>query len=216
MVRTATVPQILARLYELTSVREHFLGRGDRQAAENLEKLREVARHLFRNEQALTLRAFVGALKRNLQSGAEESEALLAPGEEAERPNYVRLLTVHGAKGLEFPLVIIPEVQAALINPDLDPVFLLGDHGLDLNLSGVGLTTESPRFRTTLQASRTARLGEEMRVFYVAVTRAQHAVTFVGTKGGSTNAPGDDYYSWKDELRRAWAEVQALGAEVIT
>jgi ATP-dependent exoDNAse (exonuclease V) beta subunit len=65
--------------------------------------------------------------------------------------------------------------------------------------------------KATLQASRAARLEEEMRVFYVAVTRAQHAVTFVGTKGGSTNAPGDDYYSWKDELRRAWANVRALG-----
>src|SRR5262249_9192905 len=146
------------RLYELTSVREHFLRRGERQAAENLEKLREVARHLFRNEQALTLRHFVGALKRNLLSGAEESEALLAPGEEAERPRYVRLLTVHGAKGLEFPLVIIPEVQTALINPELDPIFLLGDDGLDLNLSRVGLATESPRFSTTLQNSRSARL----------------------------------------------------------
>src|SRR5262249_10376159 len=97
--RTATVPQFLARLYELPSVREHFLRRGDRQAAENLEKLREVARHLFRNEHALTLRAFVSALKRNLPSGAEESEALLAPGEEAERPPSVRRLTIHGARG---------------------------------------------------------------------------------------------------------------------
>src|SRR5262249_11413586 len=96
-----------------------------------------------------------------------------------------------------------------------DPVFLLGDDGLDLNLNGVGLMTESPRFGVTLQASRAARLEEEMRVFYVAVTRAQHAVTFVGTKGGSTNAPGDDYYSWKDELRRAWTQVRALGAELI-
>src|SRR5262249_54197751 len=43
MVRSATVPQILARLYELFDVRRVYLGQGDRQAAENLEKLREVA-----------------------------------------------------------------------------------------------------------------------------------------------------------------------------
>jgi DNA helicase-2/ATP-dependent DNA helicase PcrA len=209
------VPQILARLYELTSVRERFLQRGERQAAENLEKLRELARHLFRNEQALTLRHFADSLKRSLQSGAEESEALLAPGEEAERPRHVRLMTVHSAKGLEFPLVVIPEVQAALVRADLDPMFLLSDDGLDLDLAGVGLATASPRFQAVLHARRGARMEEEMRVFYVAVTRAQHAVVFVGTKGGSTNAPGDDYYSWKDELRRAWPALKPLGARVV-
>lgn len=214
MVRVATVPQILARLYALTSVREHYARLGDRQAAENLEKLRELARHLFRNEQALTLRQFVGALKRCFQSGAEESEALMAPGQATERPHFVRLMTIHAAKGLEFPLVIIPEVQAPLIHPERDPVFLLSNDGLDLNLSEVGLSTMSPRFRTVLQASRGARLEEEMRVFYVAVTRAQHAVTFVGTRGGPPNGPGDDFYSWKDEIRRAWAQLQALGAVV--
>jgi superfamily I DNA/RNA helicase len=36
-------------------------------------------------------------------------------------PTSVRLLTVHRAKGLEFPFVIIPEVQRPLASDDLAP-----------------------------------------------------------------------------------------------
>src|SRR5439155_6128463 len=81
LVRSATVPQILGRLYDLSQIRDHFRATGDHQAAENLEKLRELARRLFRSEQALTLRQYVGALKRCLQAGVEESEALLGAGQ---------------------------------------------------------------------------------------------------------------------------------------
>jgi DNA helicase-2/ATP-dependent DNA helicase PcrA len=215
LVRSATVPQILGRLYDLSQIRDHFRAIGDHQAAENLEKLRELARRLFRSEQALTLRQYVGALKLCLQAGVEESEALLGAGQPAERPAYISLLTVHAAKGLEFPLVLIPEVQSPLTHPELDPEFLLTDAGLDLNLSRAGLSTASPNFAAFLASSRDARLEEEMRVFYVAVTRAQHAVVFVGSGGKQHNSPGDDFYSWKDEIRRAWPDLQSLGAQFL-
>jgi DNA helicase-2/ATP-dependent DNA helicase PcrA len=211
LVRTATVPQILGRLYELFGAREAYLARGDRQAAENLEKLRELARSLFRAEQALTLRQYVGLLRRNILAGAPEPDAPTGDEPAGERVPYVRLMTVHAAKGLEFPLVIIPEVQAPLIRPELDPDFLLTADGLDVDLSEAGLQTRSANFAAILAQSRPGRLKEEMRVFYVAVTRAQHAVAFVG--GGKPRRPLEPTardYSWADELRRAWAALGNL------
>src|SRR5207302_313370 len=77
LVRTATVPQILGRAYEVFGVREAYLARGGRQAAENLEKLRELSRTLFRTEQALTLRQYVTSLRRSILAGVPESEAQL-------------------------------------------------------------------------------------------------------------------------------------------
>jgi ATP-dependent exoDNAse (exonuclease V) beta subunit len=161
------------------------------------------------------VRQFVGALKRCLQGGVEESEALLGGAEIPTRPPYIRLMTVHAAKGLEFPIVIIPEVQAPLNNPDLLPEYLLTDTGLDLNLARAGLATASPHFAAFLANSQQARLEEEMRILYVAVTRAQHAVVFVGSGSRQTNGPNSDFYSWKDELRRAWLDLAPLGARAI-
>jgi DNA helicase-2/ATP-dependent DNA helicase PcrA len=211
-VRSETVPPLLARLYEAFEIRQHYRTQGDLQALENLEKLREIARRLFQEEQALTLRQFVDYLQLAILSGREESEAPVEVGESVTRPPYVRIMTIHRAKGLEFPLVIIPGAQSPLMRRELDPRYLIDDQwGLDVNLSDFGLDTRSPRFRQELARSRQVRLEEEMRIFYVAVTRAQHAVTIIGG-GAGINRPGDDFYAWKDEVLAARTELLPLGA----
>jgi ATP-dependent exoDNAse (exonuclease V) beta subunit len=213
LVRTATVPQLLGRLSELFGVRGAYLARGDRRAAENPEKLRELARGLVRTEQALTLRQYVGVRRGNILAGVPEPDAGLDGA--GTTPPHVRLLTVHAAKGLEFPLVIVPEVQAPLVRPDLDPAFLLTPDGLDVDLwEEAGLETRSANFAAVLAASRPAQLEEEMRVFYVAITRAQHAVAFVvgGPPRNPPLSPEAEGYAWADEIRRAWPALRRLGA----
>ena len=206
-VRRDTVPQILSRLYDSFRIREHYRDGGDSQAVENLEKLREMARHLFKNEQALTLRQFVDRLRIDILNARDESDAIVELDEGIQRPSYIRIMTIHSAKGLEFPLVIIPDVHSPLLHPDNDPDFLvIPGWGLDIALpTGTSLDTRSPRFQSELNGIRQRRLREEMRLFYVAVTRAQHAVTLIGTKAqrNQLNDPGDDFYSWQDEVLRA-------------
>ena len=53
-----------------------------------------------------------------------------------------------------------------------------------------------------------------MRILYVAVTRVQHAVAFVGTEftAPRSNGPGDAHYSWKDEVMRTWSSLEPPGA----
>ena len=60
-VRIDAVPQILAELYRSFGITEYYTARRDIQAVENLERLRELARSMFQNEQALTLRQFDAA-----------------------------------------------------------------------------------------------------------------------------------------------------------
>jgi ATP-dependent exoDNAse (exonuclease V) beta subunit len=69
---------------------------------------------------------------------------------------------------------------------------------------------------TALPAQRRATLEEEMRLLYVAVTRAENAVLFVGSgpRGAPPNPPESDYYAWRDEIRRAWRSLSSLGAQV--
>jgi len=164
----------------------------------------------------LTLRQFVGWLQIALVTGRQEGGAEANSAAGTERPPYVRLMTVHQAKGLEFPLVVIPEVQFRLNAPDRDPKFLvMPGWGLDLDLTEQGIDTRSSRFGQELARTQRSRVSEEMRVFYVAATRAQHGVVLIGAvRGARPNGPESEWYAWQDdEVVRAWPRVAGLGAQ---
>lgn len=212
-VARATVPELLADLYDAFDIFGYYHASGDGQAVENLEKLREVARGLFRNEQALTLRQFVATLRRKLLNQEEEDEA---PSDIAAstRPPHVRLLTAHRSKGLEFPIVIVPEIQGAVRGSSLPEFLVVPGWGLEARLPlANGQPSESPRFGQELAIADQERVEEEFRIFYVALTRAQVALVLVGRKAPRANAPNSDFYSWQDEVLSAWPALTALGAK---
>ncbi|WP_241832325.1 ATP-dependent helicase [Pseudofrankia sp. EUN1h] len=91
------------------------------------------------------------------------------------RPDAVRLLTAHRAKGLEWDIVVVRGVQDGAW-PDLRAQHsLLGTEQLDTPERGGLRPPETPR----------DRWAEERRLFYVAVTRARRrlVVTAVDTAG---------------------------------
>ena len=99
--RTDTAPQLLGRLYETFGVRERYAG--DAAALAGLERLRERARDLFDKEQALTLRIFTDWLGDAVLRGYDVLDPAQGREDEQHRPPYVRVMTIHRAKGLEFP-----------------------------------------------------------------------------------------------------------------
>jgi exodeoxyribonuclease V beta subunit len=116
------------------------------------------------------------ALLRHLAEQIRDSENGSDPGDRQIRlesdADLVQVVTVHKAKGLEYPLVFLP--FAAQVRPitkkDL-PLQWHDDDGrprLDLEVSPEGLA----------RADR-ERLGEDLRKLYVALTRARHA-TWLG------------------------------------
>jgi len=82
------------------------------QALSNLRKLVEDAR-CFEAAGGLSFRAFVD----ELEAAATEGESDEAPAIE-EDADGVRLMTVHKAKGLEFPVVILADLACPLVHPD--------------------------------------------------------------------------------------------------
>lgn len=216
--RTDTVPQLLARLYTAFDVRGYYRATGQPRAAQNLEKLREVARTMFRREQALTLRQFVRSLELSILTGAEEAEGDpdTPPEESGNEPPYVRVMTVHRSKGLQFPVVVLPEVQAPLGGEDRTPGFVVDGAGLDLDLTAGDTRLRSPRYPAAVARVRQAQLAEEMRILYVAVTRARESVVLVGSgEQRPPNGPDDPFYSWRDELLAAWRRLRDAGAEFV-
>ena len=78
----------------------------------------------------------------------------------------VRVVTIHSSKGLEYPLVLLPFI--CTFRPvEGDKPFVVHDN--DQRRTVFHADTE------TLQRANSERIGEELRLLYVALTRARHA-----------------------------------------
>ncbi|MFZ5482097.1 MAG: UvrD-helicase domain-containing protein [Myxococcota bacterium] len=144
-----------------------------------------------------TLDAFAARLLRRVEDDARDAEAAL-PVTDAR----VAILTVHASKGLEYPVVIVPDLGAPLAR-GAGPGLLrarLGDGwalACDVpdRFADVA-TTATPGFARALRAhAREREAAEGRRLFYVACTRARDHLVLVGRKGAADNAA-----TWSDLL----------------
>lgn len=189
------VPQLLMKILDFTKIREWYTKRKDYQAVANLEKLVMWSREQM-NSEALTLQQFTDRLQLAILSGEEMKEADI--GIETKKIDAVILSTIHSAKGLEYPIVLIPELQRKFASDYNTPDFFDREgHGLDISLPGfIGKSTE---YEEREQEYKRQLLEEEARVLYVAVTRAKNAVVF--SSGGLNRPPSSSqHWSWKDEV----------------
>ena len=113
----------------------------------------------------------------------EEQGTDLAPANLNEMDNAVRIMSVHKSKGLEFPICILADLGKRFNKTDLN--------GQTLVHSQLGFATkrrdEQDHVFSTLQQEimklelENSMLSEEMRVLYVAMTRAKEALHLVVT-----------------------------------
>ncbi|CAM2744785.1 double-strand break repair helicase AddA [Brevundimonas diminuta] len=133
----------------------------------------------------------------------------------------VRVMTVHGAKGLEAPVVILPDttMKAKAQGPSLMPVPL--EDGGEAWLMCPGSSKEDCPASADARAAREARVGDEsLRLLYVALTRARDRVIVMGR--GSKRAPeAGDWWSviaetfgrLGDQVRELDGGVRRYGAD---
>jgi len=214
-----TVPQLLERMYRVFGIRDHYRSQGQQEKIEGLDRLHEVARHLYDEDQALTLRDFIDYLQTSILTGQDEQEPPAT--EEGGYPSHVRLMTVHRAKGLEFPIVVIPEVQKPMSQDWEDPPFLVlePDEGANGGVAQAGgievrlnnLNATSPRYNLAVRQHQRETENEERRILYVAITRAEHAAILVGS-GQMPDGSPRQRNSWRDEILHARQALEEEGA----
>lgn len=162
--------------------RSGYLENLDSAAQANVAKLLDIVRGIWA-EAPRTMRAFVDELAA-MRAASQEKSATPAEAEDA-----VSVLTVHAAKGLEFPIVF---VVAAGARASTSKESLHFHHNL-----GVGVKWRNPwtgklvadREQSAIAELAKAEEGEEdRRLFYVALTRAEQKV----------------YVSWASDKNSGW------------
>jgi len=156
------VADTINALLEATRAHAGFtLRRAGSQALANVYRICDLAR-TFELTGGLSFRGFV----EELAAQAEKAESTEAPVLE-EASDGVRLMTVHGAKGLEFPVVILADMTANLAAREAER-FVEGA------LCATRLLGAAPwELLEHEEREHTRELAEGVRVAYVAATRAR-------------------------------------------
>jgi exodeoxyribonuclease V beta subunit len=100
-------------------------------------------------------------------TGDEERSRRLESDAEA-----VQVLTIHRSKGVEFPVVYCPDLWQPTFIRDGEPVFFHDPDAADERAIDVGM--DGPDFPAHRRQHEAEQRGEDLRLAYVALTRAQH------------------------------------------
>jgi ATP-dependent helicase/nuclease subunit A len=163
------------------------------QAEANAVRLVELVGRLERRL-ARRMDAVARYLHRQVVERARESEAVLSPGDAR-----VVLMTVHASKGLEFPVVFVPDLGFAtqgrptpLTIRRLGGAWAMAFQVPD-PVAAVRRRTRPGRLLRLEQMERDEELAEHKRLFYVAATRARDHLVLLGR---ASSRPSPDPRTW--------------------
>ncbi|MGA7706072.1 MAG: UvrD-helicase domain-containing protein, partial [Solirubrobacteraceae bacterium] len=171
--------ELLRRAIAATGYEAHVLSLtwGERRLA-NVHKLIRLARR-FEAQEGRDLRGFLDHIAHlERAAGAREADAPVGDGE----TEAVRLMSIHAAKGLEFPVVCVADLGR---DPNLRyPDLLLDPEGARAGLRLIDLAHPEPApaldYVELREDRRVAQEEEEDRVLYVACTRARDRLLLSG------------------------------------
>ena len=145
----------------------------------------------FESDHSPSLTRFVAEMRGD--SGTIKREMEAARGE-------VRVMTVHASKGLEAPIVILPDTTQAPKGRSEGGLSFHAEHGLVWSL---GKDADPPLLAELRAADEAATEGEYLRLLYVALTRAKDRLLVAGWKHGASRGRIDDR-SWYARLNQLW------------
>lgn len=113
---------------------------------------------------------------------ARTSGDLATAARPSENADIVRIMTAHQSKGLEFPICILADMQHAFNERDnTESVLISSSAGLGMKRrteDGISVYDTASRRAAVITSERMGR-SEEMRVLYVALTRAKENLVMV-------------------------------------
>ncbi len=163
----------------------------------NVERLLQLTRQFdaYEGESLYRFLKFVEA--------QQESEVNVEPAA-LPATDAVRLMSIHQSKGLEFPIVVLADLGKAFNFADLNSRIIFDEeYGLCPQIQPPNSAQFYPSLPWWLAGRRQRRkmLGEEMRLLYVALTRAGQRLILCGTAS-------------KNRLEKKWPQQAAEAPDV--
>ena len=176
--RQSSVSQCLEQIIDQTHYDDWLSGeeRGEQRRA-NVERLLQMTRQFdaYDGESLYRFLKFVEA--------QQENDIAIEPAA-SPASDAVRLMSIHQSKGLEFPIVVVGDLGKLFNFSDLHGRIILDEeYGLCPQIQ----PPETPQFYPSLphwlaqRRQKRKMLGEEMRLLYVAMTRAEERLILAGT-----------------------------------
>ena len=174
-----------ARLLSAGGGRRHFLARLGPEANDALDEFLNLALEYERRETP-SLQGFLAWLR---QAHAEVKRDMEIARDE------VRVMTVHGAKGLEAPIVILADTMTPPAGPRQPRLLTLPGNAV---IWTGRKADDAPPVATARQAALDEARDEYRRLLYVAMTRAEDRLIVCGADGERKRPDG----CWYDLIRR--------------
>ncbi|HYG22263.1 MAG TPA: UvrD-helicase domain-containing protein [Verrucomicrobiae bacterium] len=174
--------------------------RGEQQAA-NVRRLLDLAREYdpFQRQGLFRFLRFLAA--------QEDDPMELEPG--AVSLDAVQLTSIHRSKGLEFPVVVLACMGSRFNERDLNESIILDDrYGVCAKVAPPDSDQRYPSLPQWLarRRQRVELLGEELRLLYVALTRARDTILLVGSESRKGNG------RWESEELSALSDQEIVCA----
>ncbi|MAO92685.1 MAG: double-strand break repair helicase AddA [Rhodospirillaceae bacterium] len=127
---------------------------------------------------------------------------------ETEARDEVRIMTVHGAKGLQAPIVILPDAMTKSGARGTPLRWLSHDSGVNLPIWTPSSRYEEPVAASLKEAEKAATEREYRRLLYVAMTRAEDRLIVTGRLPRTTPPEGNWHALVKSGLERLDGTVE--------
>ncbi|MDA0841717.1 MAG: UvrD-helicase domain-containing protein [Planctomycetota bacterium] len=182
-------------------------GPGGEQKVSNVRKIADLARST-EGGGTLALDDFIQVIADLTVREAREGEA----STNEEESNVVKILTIHKSKGLEWPIVVVPDLERRpvaysgkfIMSPQFGPIVRGEEDNGERVWSSVGQILKSQ--------DNEKDTAERRRLLYVAMTRARDHLVLCGVLQ-SQEAPENTWLSWLLSAYPKVANVQEDGFE---
>ncbi len=205
--RDASPYEFLTDILEVQGARTRFAKRFGEEVHEVLDELKNQAAAMPK-ETTPTLAYFHDWMHGSTRQIKREQEGAGS--------GKVRIMTVHGAKGLEAPVVILADM-VGLPTTQFERIYFAEDaHGQPFPVLAISEEAQkAPLMEQVKERKKDALMAEYYRLFYVALTRARDELHLWGTATKKGNINDATWYALAESSLKQLGAVEENGALVL-